>query len=414
MENGYRKSLNIRFHLDPRTKLLLLILFSVVVMIDVTDGPAYIVRAIMTYIPVVLVCLEGKPHVGARFTVLFILATWLMEITQENIGGIAGMLILFLCYMITQFAPTMIMVWYCISTTKISEFMAAMNRMRLPQGLAISIAVMMRFFPTLSEEYRSIRDAMRTDITLQDTNIVFDNVDFSYSTRKILDHVSFSIPEKTTTAIVGPSGAGKTTMCNLIARFWDVNAGKITIGGTDVRDFKLDSLMKNISMVFQSVYLFADTIENNIKFGCPDATHEQVVEAAKKACCHDFISALPEGYDTVIGEGGGTLSGGEKQRISIARAMLKNAPIIILDEATSSVDPENEDELQRAIEALTHDKTIIMIAHRLKTVRNADQIIVLDNAHIVQRGTHAELIRQKGLYADFVLARQEAIGWKLG
>ena len=155
-------------------------------------------------------------------------------------------------------------------------------------------------------------------------------------------------------------------MCNLIARFWDVNAGKITIGGTDVRDFKLDSLMKNISMVFQSVYLFADTIENNIKFGCPDATHEQVVEAAKKACCHNFISALPDGYDTVISEGGGTLSGGEKQRISIARAMLKDAPIIILDEATSSVDPENEDELQRAIEALTHDKTIIMIAHRLK------------------------------------------------
>ena len=163
-----------------------------------------------------------------------------------------------------------------------------------------------------------------------------------------------------------------------------VNAGKITIGGTDVRDFKLDSLMKNISMVFQSVYLFADTIENNIKFGCPDATHEQVVEAAKKACCHDFISALPDGYDTVIGEGGGTLSGGEKQRISIARAMLKDAPIIILDEATSSVDPENEDELQRAIEALTHDKTIIMIAHRLKTVRNADQILVLDNAHIAE------------------------------
>ena len=193
--------------------------------------------------------------------------------------------------------------------------------------------------------------------------------------------VSFTITEKTTTAIVGPSGAGKTTMCNLIARFWDVNAGKITIGGTDVRDFKLDSLMKNISMVFQSVYLFADTIENNIKFGCPDATHEQVVEAAKKACCHNFISALPDGYDTVISEGGGTLFGDEKQRISIARAMLKDAPIIILDEATSSVDPENEDELQRAIEALTHDKTIIMIAHRLKTVRNADQILVLDNAH---------------------------------
>ena len=258
-----------------------------------------------------------------------------------------------------------------------------------------------------------VMDEKGKDITLKNTDIIFDSVDFSYSTRQILDHVSLSIPEKTTTAIVGPSGSGKTTVCNLIARFWDVNAGKITIGGMDVRDFKLDSLMKNISMVFQNVYLFADTIENNIKFGCPDATHEQVVEAAKKACCHDFISTLPNGYDTVIGEGGGNLSGGEKQRISIARAMLKNAPIINLDEATSSVDPENEEELQRAIEALTHDKTIIMIAHRLKTVRNADQILVLNNAHIVQRGTHLELIQQKGLYADFVAARQEAIGWKL-
>lgn len=253
-----------------------------------------------------------------------------------------------------------------------------------------------------------------TPIKLEDTGISLRSVSFSYDgTTEVLHDVNLAIHPGTMTALVGPSGSGKTTMCNLIARFWDVNAGKITIGGTDVRDFKLDSLMKNISMVFQSVYLFADTIENNIKFGCPDATHEQVVEAAKKACCHDFISALPDGYDTVIGEGGGTLSGGEKQRISIARAMLKDAPIIILDEATSSVDPENEDELQRAIEALTHDKTIIMIAHRLKTVRNADQILVLDNAHIVQRGTHAELIQQKGLYADFVTARQEAIGWKL-
>lgn len=258
-----------------------------------------------------------------------------------------------------------------------------------------------------------VMDEKGADVVPASSEIIFDNVDFSYADRKVLDHVSFTIPAGTTTAIVGPSGSGKTTMCNLIARFWDVDAGRITVGGKDVWDFKLDSLMKNISMVFQSVYLFADTIENNIKFGCPDATHEQVVEAAKKACCHDFISALPEGYDTVIGEGGGTLSGGEKQRISIARAMLKNTPIIILDEATSSVDPENEDELQRAIEALTHDKTIIMIAHRLKTVRSADQILVLNNAHIVQSGTHAELIQQKGLYADFVTARQEAIGWKL-
>lgn len=273
-----------------------------------------------------------------------------------------------------------------------------------------------------------VMDEKRADVVPASSEIVFDNVDFSYKVngcgadregglghadRKILDHVSFTIPAGTTTAIVGPSGSGKTTMCNLIARFWDVDAGRITVGGKDVRDFKLDSLMKNISMVFQNVYLFADSIENNIKFGCPDATHEQVVEAAKKACCHEFISALPDGYDTVIGEGGGTLSGGEKQRISIARAILKDAPIIILDEATSSVDPENEEELQRAIAELTHDKTIIMIAHRLKTVRGADQILVLDDSHIVQRGTHAELIQQKSLYADFVSARQEAIGWKL-
>ena len=291
---------------------------------------------------------------------------------------------------------------------EISQLLNAGNMASLLQMLAASMDT------ANSIDDTPVMDEKGADITPKSSEIVFNKVDFSYADRKILDQVSFTIPEKTTTAIVGPSGAGKTTMCNLIARFWDVNAGKITIGGTDVRDFKLDSLMKNISMVFQSVYLFADTIENNIKFGCPDATHEQVVEAAKKACCHNFISALPDGYDTVIGEGGGTLSGGEKQRIAIARAMLKDAPIIILDEATSSVDPENKDELQRAIEALTHDKTIIMIAHRLKTVRNADQILVLDNAHIVQRGTHAELIRQKGLYADFVSARQEAIGWKLG
>ena len=185
------------------------------------------------------------------------------------------------------------------------------------------------------------------------------------------------------------------------------------IGGHDVREYTLESLMDQISMVFQNVYLFADTIENNIKFGRPDATHAEVVEAARKACCDDFIEALPEGYNTVIGEGGASLSGGEKQRISIARAMLKDAPIVILDEATANVDPENEDRLQKAIEALTRDKTIIMIAHRLKTVRSADQILVVDEGRIVQRGRHEELIGQKGIYADFVLGRKEAAGWKL-
>lgn len=251
------------------------------------------------------------------------------------------------------------------------------------------------------------------DLSPADASVSFEKVDFSYEDRKILDDVTFRVPEKTTTAVVGPSGGGKTTLCSLIARFWDVQGGSVRIGGRDVRDYKLDSLMKNISMVFQNVYLFNDTIENNIKFGRPGATHEQVEAAAKAACCHDFISALPDGYSTVIGEGGGTLSGGERQRISIARAMLKDAPIVILDEATASVDPENEAELQKAIDTLTHDKTIVMIAHRLKTVRHADQILVLDGGRIVQRGTHQELEAQPGLYADFLKAREEAIGWKL-
>ena len=258
-----------------------------------------------------------------------------------------------------------------------------------------------------------VMDIDGAELTPADTSVEFQDVSFAYGDRTILDHVSLTVPSGSITAVVGPSGGGKTTLCNLIARFWDVQSGKITVGGYDVREYKLDSLMKNISMVFQSVYLFNDTVENNIKFGCPNATHEQVVEAARKACCHDFIMALPDGYDTVLGEGGGSLSGGEKQRISIARAMLKDAPIVILDEATASVDPENEAELQAAISALTRGKTLIMIAHRLNTVRNADQILVLSGGHIVQRGTHQELMAQGGLYADFVGVRQEALRWKL-
>ena len=244
-------------------------------------------------------------------------------------------------------------------------------------------------------------------------DISFEHVDFSYGDRKIIEDVSFTIPEGTTTAIVGPSGSGKTTLTSLMARFWDVNKGSVKLGGIDVKDYSLDSLMSNFSMVFQNVYLFNDSIENNIKFCKPGASHEEVVAAAKAARCHDFIMALPDGYDTVIGEGGATISGGERQRLSIARAMLKDAPIVILDEATANVDPENEAELQAAIEALTGGKTIIMIAHRLKTVRHANQILVVDHGRIVQHGTHDQLIQQKGIYADFILNRKAAIDWKI-
>lgn len=252
------------------------------------------------------------------------------------------------------------------------------------------------------------------DIVPTTTEIKFENVDFAYERKKILDNVSFTIPAKKMTAIVGPSGSGKTTLCSMIPRFWDVDAGSVSIGGINVKDYTLNSLMKNVSMVFQNVYLFADTIENNIKFGKADATYEEVVEAAKRACCHEFIMALPNGYNTKIGEGGASLSGGEKQRISIARALIKDAEIVIFDEATANVDPENEDRLQNAIEELTKDKTVIMIAHRLKTVRNAEKILVLSDGKIAQEGKHDELIKEAGIYADFVNGRKEAIGWKLG
>ena len=243
--------------------------------------------------------------------------------------------------------------------------------------------------------------------------IELKNVSFSYENKQVIDNVSFTIPDKTMTAIVGPSGSGKTTLCNLIARFWDIDSGQIIMGGKNIKEYTLDALMNQISMVFQDVYLFADTIENNIKFGVPDASHERVVEAAKAASCHEFIESLPEGYNTVIGEGGASLSGGEKQRISIARAILKDAPIIILDEATANVDPENEDKLQKAIEKLTMNKTIIMIAHRLKTVRSADQILVLSDGKIVEEGNHDKLIKEDGIYRKFIEARKMAVDWKV-
>lgn len=257
-------------------------------------------------------------------------------------------------------------------------------------------------------------DENGTDRKPEHYEITVSHISFAYDEKEVLKDVSFKVPQGTTCAIVGPSGSGKTTLCSLIARFWDVSEGQICLGGVDVRDYTCDSLLRNFSIVFQKVYLFEDTIENNIRFGKRDASMEEVIEAAKKACCHEFITSLEQGYQTKVGEGGATLSGGEKQRISIARAILKDAPIIILDEATASVDPENERELQKAITALTKNKTILMIAHRLNTVREADQILVLDEGRIVQRGIHEELICREGLYRRFVEIREQAIGWKLG
>ncbi|MDO5732870.1 MAG: ABC transporter ATP-binding protein [Eubacteriales bacterium] len=258
-----------------------------------------------------------------------------------------------------------------------------------------------------------VMDIDGKNIVPEQRNIEFKNVDFSYDKRKILENVNLQIEENTTTAIVGPSGSGKTTITNLIARFWDVDSGEISLGGQNIKDYKLDALWDNISVVFQDVYLFNDTIENNIKFGSPDATREEVVEAAKKAHCYEFIMNFEDGFDTIIGEGGSSLSGGEAQRISIARAIMKDAPIIIFDEATANVDPENEKAIQEAIKALTNKKTVIMIAHRLKTVMNADQIIVVKDGKIEASGKHEELMQKGGTYRDFVNMREHTIGWKL-
>lgn len=259
--------------------------------------------------------------------------------------------------------------------------------------------------PVMDEGAKKIEPA-NCDIELK-------NVSFGYDSRPIIKKVSLKIPQGTSTAIVGYSGSGKTTLCNLITRFWDVDSGEVLFGGHNVKEYACDDLLSNISMVFQNVYLFHDTIANNIKFGKPDATREEVKIAAKKACCYDSIMKLPDGFDTIIGEGGSTLSGGERQRISIARAILKDAPVIILDEATSSVDPENEHELLKAIEELTKGKTLISIAHRMTTVRKADQIIVLSDGEIVQQGTHKELIAQEGVYKNFLTIRTQSVGWQI-
>lgn len=256
-------------------------------------------------------------------------------------------------------------------------------------------------------------DKQGKDLTIENDDIAFENVNFSYDDKQVIKNVSFDITANTSTAIVGPSGSGKSTLCHLLLRFYDVNDGFIRIGGMDIKDLKLSTLMSQISAVFQKVYLFNDTIENNILFGNPDATKEEVIRAAKQACCHDFIMKLPDGYKTVLHEKGNNLSGGERQRISIARAILKDAPIIILDEATASIDPENEHLIQHAIDELSKGKTVITIAHKLETIKNADQIIVLCDGEIIQRGSHDELIQKPGMYQDFITIKSKSAGWKL-
>ena len=329
---------------------------------------------------------------------------------QEAILQIAGVgmmlaaILLWINGTMTIANALMTLVMSFLVFNQIKAFGMGVSMLRLTAA-AIDRTVETEQMPRMDEDGKAIQPKTH--------EIVFDHVNFSYRQKPILHNITMALPDKTTTAVIGPSGSGKTTFCNLIARFWDTDSGSIRIGGYSVKDYTLESLMNQISVVFQNVYLFADTIENNIKFGSPDATHEQVVAAAKAACCDEFIQTLPEGYNTMIGEGGASLSGGEKQRISIARAMLKNAPIVILDEATANVDPENEERLQKAIEALTRDKTIIMIAHRLKTVRHADQILVIDHGRIVQQGKHAQLISQPGIYADFVGGKKQSTSWKL-
>ena len=252
------------------------------------------------------------------------------------------------------------------------------------------------------------------DIKQNNFSIEFKDVTFRYYDTDVLKKINATFPERSITALVGPSGSGKTTITNLIARFWDVDSGEIMVGGTNIKNIKTEHLLSYISMVFQDVYLFHDTVYNNIKIGNNEASREQIIAAAKSAQCHEFIEKLENGYDTMVGEGGSTLSGGEKQRISIARAILKDAPIVLLDEATASLDPENEMLIQNAISELVQSKTLIVIAHRLATVAHADQILVIDEGNVIERGKHSELISADGMYSRMWEKQQQARGWKFG
>lgn len=308
------------------------------------------------------------------------------------------------------------------------------NAMSVPYLIGVMLFVFDLFGPLKALYSQSTRltvmnscldrmDAVFEELELPDTGqnslpenfsgpeVEFKHISFAYDEKEVLHDISFTLDKNHMLALVGPSGGGKSTIANLLARFWDVKSGQILVRGRDIREIPLSRLMDYISMVFQRVYLFQDTIYNNIAMGRPDASYEEVINAAKKARCYDFIMKLPEGFDTVIGEGGETLSGGEKQRISIARCILKDAPIIILDEATASVDADNESYIQEAISELCRGKTLLVIAHRLNTIQNADQIIVVADGQIMQRGNHKGLLEKDGIYRRFVTARKNSKGW---
>lgn len=324
----------------------------------------------------------------AGFAALIVLGVWLF--LGGSLGGVTFLLFLFLGLAFYQ--PLMLL----------GELQAFQ---RIVENAVRNLNEFLRT-PTLPEPEQPREPAGH--------GVTFAQVGFRYDERPVLTELSCAIPERGITALVGPSGSGKTTLTSLIARFWDVERGSVQVGGVDVRAIASDTLQRQLTMVFQDVYLFHDTIKANIALGKPDASDAEIEAAARAARCHEFIAALPDGYDTVVGEGGATLSGGEKQRVSIARALLKDAPIVLLDEATASVDPENEWLIQQAFDALAAHKTVIVIAHRLQTLQRAEQILVLDGGRLVQSGTHTELIGQEGLYKRFWHEREQARHWKLG
>ena len=291
------------------------------------------------------------------------------------------------------------------------------TRIYAPLLTVLTMLAELMYFLTSTKRMQALRSEPimdgSTDVSLPDCNIEFKNVTFAYNKDDVIKNISVTLPQNAVTALVGPSGSGKSTISRLIARFWDVNKGEVLIGGKNIRDIEPETLMKYMSFVFQDVVLFNDTVINNIRIGREGATDEEVRKAAEIARCDEFISRMDKGYETLIGENGCTLSGGERQRISIARAILKDAPIVLLDEATASLDPENEVMIQEAISALIRNRTVIVIAHRLKTVAGANKIVVLDDGALAEQGTHGELISKNGLYAKLWNIQQESLGWSV-